>query len=80
MKKIRKKRLDELLVEQNHCESRSKAKALILAGQVWKETERLDKASQSLPTDTKLQVKAPLKYVGRGGLKMENFLKETPKK
>ena len=77
MKKIRKMRLDELLVEQNHCESRSKAKALILAGQVWKETERLDKASQSLPTDTKLQVKAPLKYVGRGGLKMENFLKET---
>ncbi|MDG1139016.1 MAG: TlyA family RNA methyltransferase [Opitutales bacterium] len=77
MKKIGKKRLDELLVLQGHCESRAQAKALILAGQIWKGTERLDKASRSLTVDAPVFVKTPLKYVGRGGLKMENFLKDS---
>ena len=77
MKKIRKKRLDELLVLQGHCESRAQAKALILAGQIWQGTERLDKASRSLAVDTQVLVKTPLKYVGRGGLKMENFLTDS---
>ena len=77
MKKSSKKRLDEVLVHRGLCESRSQAKVLILAGQVWQGTERLDKASKLIPPEMDIYLKTPMKYVGRGGLKMENFLNDS---
>jgi len=72
-----KLRADELLVANGACESRTRAQALILAGKVKWGTERIDKASRLIPADSVLTVEKPFPYVGRGGLKMENFLKES---
>ena len=76
-KKPKRVRTDELLVLQGLCESRNQAKALIMAGQVRVGTERIDKASRVFPIDAALKVTEKLRYVGRGGLKMENLLKES---
>jgi 23S rRNA (cytidine1920-2'-O)/16S rRNA (cytidine1409-2'-O)-methyltransferase len=72
-----KLRADELLVANGACESRTRAQALILAGKVKWGTERIDKASRLIPAGSVLTVEKPFPYVGRGGLKMENFLKES---
>lgn len=77
MKKVDRKRLDELLVEKGLCETRTQAKAYILAGQVRSGTEKLDKANKLLPLQTHLTILKPMKYVGRGGLKMENFIESS---
>ena len=74
MKKGENIRLDEVLVLKGLCESRSQAKAFIMAGQVWLGTERLEKASKLISPELEIYLKSPMKYVGRGGLKMENFL------
>ena len=75
--KLKKIRADELLLLNKLCESRNQAKTLILAGQMRVGTERIDKSSRLLPENAPLQITEPLKYVGRGGLKMENFLTES---
>ena len=67
-------RLDELLVEKGLAESRSRAKALILAGKVLLGTERLDKPGRTLPADSALSVEQPPRFVSRGGEKLEGFL------
>ena len=77
VKKGGKLRADELVVALGLCESRTQAQAYILAGQVKMGTERIDKSSRLLPADTTLSLDRPQPYVGRGGLKMENFLKES---
>ena len=70
----KKIRADELMVLQKLTESRTKAQAYILAGQVtWKDS-KIEKSSQLLPPDAKLCLKGQMPYVGRGGMKMENFL------
>ena len=74
MKKAAKQRLDELLVAQGLADSRSQAKALILAGKVKLGTERLDKPGRSLPEDSVLTVEKPPRFVSRGGEKLEGFL------
>lgn len=74
MGKIAKCRLDELLLAQGLAESRSQAKALILAGKVLLGTERLDKPGRSLPKDSVLTVEKPPRFVSRGGEKLEGFL------
>ena len=74
-KKLKRIRADELLVLNKLCESRNQAKTLIMAGQVRMGTERIDKSSRMLPQNAVLTILESLKYVGRGGLKMENFLK-----
>ncbi len=71
-----KKRIDELLVEQGLADSRSQAKALVLAGKVRLGTERLDKPGRTLPEDAQLSVEQPPRFVSRGGDKVEGFLKE----
>lgn len=76
-KKQKRIRADELLVLNKLCESRNQAKTLILAGQVRMGTERIDKSSRLLPEDAQLQLTESLRYVGRGGLKMENFLADS---
>ena len=70
-----KKRLDVLLTEQGLAESRQKAQAIIMAGQVFWEGRRMDKAGASVPEDAKLEVHGQtLRYVSRGGLKLEKAM------
>ena len=77
MKKAVRKRADELVVALGLCESRTQAQAYILAGKVRMGTQRIDKASRLLPADSILCLEQTQRFVGRGGLKMQNFLRET---
>lgn len=70
-----KERLDVLLVKRNLAESREKAKAIIMSGNVYVDGEREDKAGTSFPEDVSIEVKGhTLPYVSRGGLKLEKAL------
>lgn len=69
-----KTRLDLLLVERDLVESRSKARGLIMAGEVTVDGSRIDKAGTLVPHDADVRVRQPLKYVSRGGLKLEAAL------
>ncbi|MCL5952032.1 MAG: TlyA family RNA methyltransferase [Chloroflexi bacterium] len=69
-----KKRLDLLLVERGLAETRQRAQALILAGEVQVNGGVVSKAGTPVPEDAAIGVRAPLKYVGRGGLKLEGAL------
>ncbi len=74
-----KKRLDVLLVEQGLAESRQKAQAIIMAGQVYAGERRCDKAGQGMDEGTVLEVRGQaLPYVSRGGLKLEKAMKSFP--
>ena len=71
-----KKRLDVLLVEQGLADSRQKAQAIIMAGQVYAGERRCDKAGQTLDGETVLEVRGQtMPYVSRGGLKLEKAIK-----
>lgn len=71
-----KERLDVLLVKRNLAESREKAKAVIMAGNVFVEGQREDKAGTTFPADVQIEVRGrTLPYVSRGGLKLEKALK-----
>lgn len=65
-----KLRLDELLVLRGLAESRSQAKALIMAGRVLRGTERLDKPGKDFPSDVELAIEQPPRFVSRGGEKL----------
>jgi len=67
-------RLDMLLVERGLVQSREKARALILAGQVLVAGQKVDKAGHSVSIDSKIEMLESPKYVGRGGLKLEAAL------
>lgn len=70
-----KKRLDVLLTERGMAESRQKAQAIIMAGQVFWDGKRMDKAGASVPEDANLEIHGQtLKYVSRGGLKLEKAM------
>ncbi|MCG7406315.1 TlyA family RNA methyltransferase [Paenibacillus sp. ACRRX] len=70
-----KERIDVLLVEQAFYESREKAKAAIMAGLVYADGERIEKAGMKVPRAVSIHVKgAPHPYVGRGGLKLEKAI------
>jgi len=69
-----KERLDTLLVKRNLIETREKAKRMIMAGQVFSKQERLVKPGVKVDINIPLQVKGSLKYVGRGGFKLEKAL------
>ena len=71
----RRRRLDQLLVERELVESRTKAQALILAGLVFSGERRLDKPGQVVPADLPLIVRGRAHpWVSRGGLKLERGL------
>lgn len=70
-----KLRLDELLVQKGLVDSRSKARALIMAGSVLVEGVRVDKAGVMVAPQTRIEVKGGQRYVSRGGLKLEAALK-----
>jgi 23S rRNA (cytidine1920-2'-O)/16S rRNA (cytidine1409-2'-O)-methyltransferase len=70
----KRQRLDTLLVERQLVESRAKAQALILAGEVKVDGQLSDKPGKLLVPETRIEVKKPPKYVSRGGLKLESAL------
>lgn len=72
----RKERLDIVLVNRGLFESREKAKAAIMAGQIFiDESIRIDKAGTKVPVDANIVVKGnTLPYVSRGGLKLEKAI------
>src|SRR6266478_1848812 len=67
-------RLDQALVDRRLCESREKAKRVILAGQVRVNDQVARKPSDSVKEDDQLALDAPEKYVSRGGFKLEHAL------
>lgn len=70
--KARKKRLDMLVQERGLAESRTRAQALILAGQVFVGEQRCDKPGTLIPEDADVRIKGEvLPYVSRGGLKLK---------
>lgn len=71
-------RLDVYMTEQGMTESRERAKALIMAGQVYIDNQKCDKAGMMIdPNTTKPEIRGEtLKYVSRGGLKLEKAMKE----
>jgi 23S rRNA (cytidine1920-2'-O)/16S rRNA (cytidine1409-2'-O)-methyltransferase len=70
-----KLRLDKLLVDHGHAASRERAQALILAGRVLVGEQRVDKPGTSVPSDSVIRLLgSDLKYVSRGGLKLERAL------
>lgn len=67
-----KERLDVLLVKRNLADSREKAKAVIMSGNVFVDGQREDKAGAAFKEEVSIEVKGPaLPYVSRGGLKLE---------
>lgn len=70
-----KERLDILLVKRGLAPSREKAKTMIMEGNVFVENQREDKAGTSIPENAKIEIKGnTLKYVSRGGLKLEKAM------
>lgn len=70
--KKKKERLDVLLVKRCLAESREKAKAVIMAGDVFVNGQREDKAGSTFEEDVNIEVKAAaMKYASRGGYKLE---------
>ena len=69
-----KQRLDTLLADRELADSREQAKRLILAGEVLVNGEPYSKPGQSVSIDASIEIKRPLRYVSRGGLKLEKAL------
>lgn len=70
-----KERLDVLLVNRGFAPSREKAKAMIMEGNVFVENQREDKAGSSFDVNANIEIKGnTLKYVSRGGLKLEKAM------
>jgi len=75
MASVPKLRLDQLLVERGLAESRSRAQAMIMAGLVYSETKRLDKAGTQVAENIPLELKGQdHPWVSRGGLKLDHGL------
>ena len=72
---MKKERLDVLMVQRNLAESREKAKALIMSGIVYVNGQKEDKAGTSFEETVQIEVRGnTLKYVSRGGLKLEKAM------
>ena len=72
-----KKRLDVLLTEQGYADTRSKAQAIIMSGQVYVDGQKADKPGVSYEETVQLEVRgAACPYVSRGGLKLEKALRD----
>jgi 23S rRNA (cytidine1920-2'-O)/16S rRNA (cytidine1409-2'-O)-methyltransferase len=67
-------RLDQLLVDRGLAESRTKAQALVLAGEVLVDGQKAEKSGHAVSVDARIDVLAHQRYVGRGGLKLEAAL------
>src|SRR5882724_2558927 len=80
MKPERPKRIDKLLVARGLAESRTKAQALVMAGVVLVDEQRVNKPSDPVGPDAEIRIKGgddpTTRYVGRGGLKLEAALRD----
>ena len=74
----KKIRLDVLLVQRGFQESRQKAQATIMSGQVFVEGQRADKPGTPVAEDAAVEVRGGLRYVSRGGLKLEKAMALWP--
>ncbi len=76
---MKKERLDVLMVRRGLAPSREKAKAMIMEGLVYVSGQKEDKAGMSFPEDADVEVRGSvLRYVSRGGLKLEKALQVFP--
>ncbi|MDO4432271.1 MAG: TlyA family RNA methyltransferase [Aerococcaceae bacterium] len=73
---MKKERIDKLVVQAGLTESREQARRLIMAGQIYDENnQRYDKPGEKIPMDKQLHIKGKtLRYVSRGGLKLEKAI------
>ena len=72
-----KKRLDVLLTEQGYADTRSKAQAIIMSGQVYVDGQKADKPGISYDETVQIEVRGETcPYVSRGGLKLEKALRD----
>ncbi len=69
-----KSRIDRWLVDYGLADTREKAQALIMAGEVLVNGQKALKAGQTVPEDAHVEVTAKMRYVGRGGLKLDGAL------
>ena len=70
-----KERLDVLLTEKNFYDSRARAKAMIMAGKIFVDGQRVDKAGTLIPVDAEIKILGEeLPFVSRGGLKLQKAL------
>ncbi len=73
-RKAGKRRIDQLLVDRGLAESRERAQALIIAGYVRANGQKVDKPGHNVADDSPIEVTERLRYVGRGGLKLEGAI------
>jgi len=71
-----KKRIDILLTEKGLAESRGKAQALLMSGQVFVEGKRVDKSGTTIEENSEIEVRARFPYVSRGALKIQKAYEE----
>ena len=72
-------RLDQYLVDNGLVKSRERAKALIMAGVVFVDEQKIDKAGEKINADAKVEVRGKdIGYVSRGGLKLEKAMQSFP--
>jgi len=70
MKAPARRRLDQLLVERGLAETRAKAQALVLAGEVFVEGQKAEKPGHTVPAEARVELAGKLPYVSRGGFKL----------
>jgi 23S rRNA (cytidine1920-2'-O)/16S rRNA (cytidine1409-2'-O)-methyltransferase len=79
-RRVKRERVDRLLVERGLAPTRTRAQALVMAGVVMVGDRRVEKPSEAFAPDAPLRVRGAddpaARYVGRGGLKMEKALRE----
>jgi len=76
---VAKKRLDVAMLERGLAESRQKAQAIIMSGEVYVNGQKVDKAGAPVADDAKIEVRGKtLRYVSRGGLKLEKAMQCWP--
>ena len=77
---MKRERIDKLLVERGLAESRTKAQAMVMAGVVLVNEQRVEKSSDQFLSDSQIRIKhaddPTSRYVGRGGLKLEAALRQ----
>jgi len=75
---VKKLRLDHLIFERGLADSTSQAQRLVMAGLVYVNGQKSEKAGHKVLSDVELEVRETLRYVSRGGLKLEGALKFFP--
>ncbi len=71
-----KRRLDQLLVDRGLAPSRERAQALIIAGYVWVDGQKMAKPGHTIADNAAIDITGRLRYVSRGGLKLEAALQQ----